>query len=573
MAEQNERRIKVRNIVHCLKCFKPQEKLPEHLARVCMKQSDPEERAAAVREARKSFKDWAKAGRIWDYKALCKMIPDNASRYRVMQDLLQRGCFVTNQPDELDMASAAEPPTAGTSASTAIPQPSAPTDSPVQSAPSSPSSSAGEGPSDPTRQRDVPAPTSSVRKNMVAAGLYEKFAETTALLLDFKKYLLETLKVPECQQEVDNVSRFLRYVQPTGDELTLDFLQKMVETRDYFVQLKNTSMTPATILNYMKNVIRFLDYLKTRVDLECSYPELRNRCQVFKEFIQTVRKQVSRSNTRRTVKKRWTQLIHGDTEKAFLEHFPVTVDGSAPPAKRRREAGFPAEDRSLTYRWHNVQRDQRAEHLLSKFKHRQPTEKQFNKCVERMNWKTNKPKYEALHKLWTPPQKEDITNNQKLLKSVMSQKWRGLSIKDFDGDKGKGVITNRPFVKGEIVCDYHGNIIGAAEGRAMLEAQEGVMCYLFFFKDGQRDLCVDAQTHPCTCHADRDMVGRRINHSAKKPNLKPVHVRLDHDGEQLDVILFKALVDIQVGKELKFNHGVDRKSHRGEGLDLEWLDE
>ncbi len=32
----------------------------------------------------------------------------------------------------------------------------------------------------------------------------------------------------------------------------------------------------------------------------------------------------------------------------FLENFLVTVDGSAPPAKKRREAGFPADDRSLT---------------------------------------------------------------------------------------------------------------------------------------------------------------------------------------------------------------------------------
>lgn len=102
-------------------------------------------------------------------------------------------------------------------------------------------------------------------------------------------------------QKVDNVSRFLRYVQPTENEPTLDFLQKTIETRDYFVKLETTAMSPATMLNYMKNIIRYLDYLKTRVDLESSNPELRNRCQIFKEFIQTVRKPVSRSNSQNKV--------------------------------------------------------------------------------------------------------------------------------------------------------------------------------------------------------------------------------------------------------------------------------
>lgn len=51
----------------------------------------------------------------------------------------------------------------------------------------------------------------------------------------------------------------------------------------------------------------------------------------------------------------------------ILKAFPVSTDGSAPPAKRRKEAGFPAEDRSLTDKWNKIQRDQRAEFLLCKY--------------------------------------------------------------------------------------------------------------------------------------------------------------------------------------------------------------
>ncbi|XP_029903936.1 uncharacterized protein LOC115356811 isoform X2 [Myripristis murdjan] len=127
----------------------------------------------------------------------------------------------------------------------------------------------------------------------------------------------------------------------------------------------------------------------------------------------------------------------------FLENFPVTLDGSAPPAKKRKEAGFPAEDRSLTDKWHKIQRDHRAEYLLSKFRHRQPTQRQFDRCVEGMKWETNKPKYPTVLKLWTPPHKEDIASNKQLIRSVMTQRWKGLSIKDFGGDKGKGVIVDK----------------------------------------------------------------------------------------------------------------------------------
>ena len=74
-------------------------------------------------------------------------------------------------------------------------------------------------------------------------------------------------------------------------------------------------------------------------------------------------------------------------------------------------------------------------------------------------------------------------------------------------------------------------------------------------------------------NAIQTRTGRRINHSRKNPNLKPLHCVLRVDGEDRDVILFKALRDIRVDAELKFDYGVRRKSFRGEDLALEWLDD
>ncbi len=48
--------------------------------------------------------------------------------------------------------------------------------------------------------------SSTVRVKMKEAGLYEKFPEDAKLLVDFKKYLTESLKVPNCQREVRSLS-------------------------------------------------------------------------------------------------------------------------------------------------------------------------------------------------------------------------------------------------------------------------------------------------------------------------------------------------------------------------------
>ncbi len=48
--------------------------------------------------------------------------------------------------------------------------------------------------------------------------------------------------------EVDSMSPFLRYLQPSGDEPTLDFLTKSKESRDYLARLEDTDMAEAMIL-------------------------------------------------------------------------------------------------------------------------------------------------------------------------------------------------------------------------------------------------------------------------------------------------------------------------------------
>lgn len=135
-----------------------------------------------------------------------------------------------------------------------------------------------------------------------------------------------------------------------------------------------------------------------------------------------------------------------------------------------------------------------------------------------------------------------------------------------------GVVATEAFRKGSIVCDYHGGIITAEEGRKIMESVSTEMGDLFFFKSDRQDLCVDAQTIPCPCHPSLDTVGRRIKHSKKSCNLKPRHCKMKFPDGERHVILFLATKDISVNEELLYDHSWGRKSFLMDGLDLDRFD-
>lgn len=96
--------------------------------------------------------------------------------------------------------------------------------------------------------------------------------------------------------QVDNVSRMLRYIQPSGDEVRLDFLLKSTETKDYLTQLRHADMVPATILNYINNMIRFVKYLKTHLNLAAADADFYRKCQAYIDLLTFLRKPVAKWN-------------------------------------------------------------------------------------------------------------------------------------------------------------------------------------------------------------------------------------------------------------------------------------
>ncbi|KAJ4921923.1 hypothetical protein JOQ06_022187 [Pogonophryne albipinna] len=634
---------------------------------------------------------------------------------------------------------------------------------------------------------------------MQAGGMYDKCPPESKLLVGFKNHLIGALQVQNCQQEVDNVSRFLRYMQPKG-EPNLEFLTKTTETMGYMQALIQSGLSAATILNYMKNIIRFLQYVKGCVDMNVDWYKILK----YIDYLKTMRKPVARTHsgnvcsTRydrivdgmptvhecnlvlRSGKKRfldmynrmaiskmvvsptdktwyryycealmmlrhfqrpgavegmtvkewvnrkltdgrylisikkhktgathvatialtleeeaWYQgyyefirpefvrgecncfflsargtkitsgssdllrlhescginhvsctsgqvrraaetlvatsftenqkqnvaayMFHSDlmadkhyrmpvpstivatavlldtlhytperylptetdapgscmSEKEFSDFqktFPVSRDCQPPTKKQRVDAGF-SENRVYYDRWRKCQYADRQEHLLSSYTYQKPSCRKMERLISKEGWTSNCPKAQHILDMWTPALKYVIASDKHILNSCSRQKWKGLVIKSFDGQKGEGVVATTNFTKGDIVCDYHGKVITKADGEMMMKDLVDQACYLFFFKAGGENLCIDAQTWPCQCHAGLETFGRKINHSSKHPNIMPLSVVLRLDDEDVHTILFKATRDIKVDTELKFNYGVNRKSFRGEALDLDWLDE
>lgn len=189
-----------------------------------------------------------------------------------------------------------------------------------------------------------------------------------------------------------------------------------------------------------------------------------------------------------------------------------------------------------------------------------------------LGWNTNCPDAKDILAQWKPIDSvSDAASNEAIQMLARSQKWTGLVPLPVPG-KGQGVFTTRRFMKNEIVCDYHGKVISKDEGESIQRnSSSGEMGYLFFFRDKDVAKCIDARASNCQCHPDMTILGRLINHSAKKANLKPRHFKVESGGTSTNTILFFAARDIKVNEELMYDYGINKKSFSGEGLDLEWL--
>ncbi|XP_035984301.1 uncharacterized protein si:dkey-23a23.2 isoform X2 [Fundulus heteroclitus] len=552
-----------RRIITCLKCFRPQNRLSFHL-RICMKNKTNEERKAELDRAKKSMKAWTLRGRTWDYNVMVKRYPDEATRQALLEDLRERNFLIFNDPMDVPAESSDSPPGAAVKTH--------------------------------NKNRCRPAlPTLQDCQRVLRVSHDD--------ILDIQRRLLDQQHV---EDDENTLFRYfceailvLRYFQRPDAVMALtasDWLNKKhVEGRIHMGISKNSETISLTeedsaMLDTYFHKVRS-GCLQGRVDDQARFflskqgkpvgcvstdlkrlheqyelPSFLSRevCEAQRSSTSTCSPSDEPANNKRGQKRkrgRGPADQHDKDFGAFYQRFPATASSSPPTKKKLIAAGFPP-DRAFYDRWRSMQLAQREKHLLSQFAKRPPTVSRVSLLIKKEGWTSNCPRPKDVVAKWKPVLSE---TDPWILAMIDSQKWTGMALKHFGCTNGQGVVAIKHFAMGSIVCDYHGKVITAAEGRKIMESTQDDTCKLLFFHGGGRDLCADARTFPCECHPTGDPMGRRISHSSDGANLRPVHYRLNFPGGLRDVIILRATRDIEVCEELLLNYGLKCTSSRVPG--------
>lgn len=113
--------------------------------------------------------------------------------------------------------------------------------------------------------------------------------------------------------------------------------------------------------------------------------------------------------------------------------------------------------------------------------------------------------------------------------------------------KGRGVFSKDQYEKGDFVVEYAGDLITVQEAKKReldYEKDPTKGSYMLYFSKDSKTYCIDATS-------ESGRLGRLINHSRKKPNLKPrVHLLYNRP-----YVILIANCTIKKGEELLFDYG------------------
>nr|XP_055049489.1 uncharacterized protein LOC129434954 [Misgurnus anguillicaudatus] len=490
-----------RNVVHCLQCHKPHDHLSVHLARVCMKNCTPEERAAEVQRAKASSREWVCNNRSWDFNQLCVLLPDRRSRVTMVKELLRRGFFITNQPRDSESEGDLEEEAAVAGPSdlpqTRVVKRWAPAITDCQKI-------LRVAKSDVLRiQRDVQVgrELSSTHKT-----LYRYYCEALLVFVHMQRpRAVEALTDSEWVNRTELGDRVVIGVQRgTTSSMQIALTQEEQACLElYFTTIRPESVqseklcktffvssSGVDVHSVSRDMNRFHKLYKlapfssqcVRGAVEAAAEKLPVQQQgALQHYLglsagafqpqDVVDAALLLESLSRTSVDETSLTSSGTAQKDFIEfvaRFPVSIEGQPPSKKKRVESGFP-DDRVFYDKWRITQYAQRQEYLLSHFTVRKPSAAKVARLIMQEGWKVNCPKPEDIERLWVPPSKVAVEDDKFILSCVSQQTWSGLAIKDFGAKQGLGVVATRQFSMHDIVCDYHGRVISGAEGRAKME--------------------------------------------------------------------------------------------------------
>ncbi|XP_077127888.1 uncharacterized protein LOC143783364 [Ranitomeya variabilis] len=148
--------------------------------------------------------------------------------------------------------------------------------------------------------------STDVRKKMKTAGLYKRHSLTHPILQRFADYLQNTLRVQNYKQEVENVARFLYFMDPV--QVTLNFVLDIERAISFFNKLQDLKLASQTIFNYLKHLKRFIHHQLRATNLAHENRELYNSFKIFKGVTKDLQTSLSKGISKEVVGKRYKAL-------------------------------------------------------------------------------------------------------------------------------------------------------------------------------------------------------------------------------------------------------------------------
>ncbi|XP_034048782.1 uncharacterized protein LOC117529976 [Thalassophryne amazonica] len=282
-----------RHFLLCPVCNRTQQALGVHLRRTCMKDATRETITAAVEKAKDDVFQLLKTGRVFTYDLLRGIIESRDPLGRLIEELQRRKMVVSDMPAAESPAT--QDPTAQAGPSTAV-------ETGQSSTPEDTSEAASESSGETFQCSRTPAWKVNKRALMAEMGLYQKHSADHRLLRDFGAYLLKDLANENYKQEVDNVARFLFYMDPARPSLL--FVRDRERTKEYLRKLAEAQLAKQTQVNYLKSLKRFLTYHTVCTNLLFDDRELHTDAKHFIEYIGALGTQLSKGISKEVVAKR-----------------------------------------------------------------------------------------------------------------------------------------------------------------------------------------------------------------------------------------------------------------------------
>ena len=280
-----------RHYLLCPVCLKTQESLSCHLRRVCMKDKTDPQILEVVEKAKNDVCDLLKNGRAFSYAVLKRIVSSPNPLEGLIEELKYHHLFVTGAPSSLPI----DGPTLVTEC---------PAEAPGEAEPSD-VESGSSGELFQCRQEKTYTKDKMVKAKEL--GILEKHSAEHPLLKGFGEYLIVAFQNAKYQQEVDSVSRYLYFADPT--EPSLKFVNDREKLRDFLGQQAKAGYKAQTSGNYVKCLKRFLDYHMTRTNLRQIDRALYSQCALFVDFLTSLQSALAKQVGKEIVQKRHDLLF------------------------------------------------------------------------------------------------------------------------------------------------------------------------------------------------------------------------------------------------------------------------